>query len=99
MSASGVTYSLDVTAFYCGQMNGVIYAIAGDDFIGQLDWQKYGGDVLIAWIEVDESHRRNGVGSGLVQRLRDEFPDEQINWGYTTTDGTALREHLEEYGQ
>ena len=84
-------YFLDVTGFHHGQTDGVILAVRDDKVVGGLDWQVYGGEVLIAWIEVAEECRRQGIGTGLVKRLKEDFPEEKIDWGMTTPDGTALR--------
>jgi GNAT superfamily N-acetyltransferase len=47
--------------------------------------------VEIAMVEVIETERRQGIGLALVERLQQEYPDRQIDWGYLTPEGMALR--------
>lgn len=96
-TVTGLTLVNDVTGFYCGQMNGTLLACHGPDriVVGGIGWQQYRGSVLIAWIEVAEGWKRQGIASALFHGLQSEFPHKVIEWGYTTPEGTALREALE----
>lgn len=61
--------------------------------MGYLDYQsgKYDGveQVTIAMVEVEPKHRRKGVATVLLDALRHDFPDAEIDPGYTTADGAA----------
>ena len=85
-----------------GGYNGylVAYGAAGKK-LGYLDYQLVtdarwdDGRVEIAMIEVIEQERRQGVGLLLLERLQQEFPDRQFDWGYLTPEGQGLREKWE----
>ena len=67
-----------------------------DSVIGKLDYQYnyYENEIYIDMIEVSEDFRRNGIATKMLEFLRDEHPDVYVDWGYTTSDGTKLKESL-----
>lgn len=74
----------EVTDFYKGQMNGTIWAMLDNILVGYLDWQKYENEILIAYIKVADDNRRQGIGTKMLDKLKEEFPNDKINTGYTT---------------
>jgi|SRR6266498_2313165 len=75
-----------------GGYNGYFIAYASDGTLaGYLDYQSATGDdeVLIAMVEVQPAHRRKGLATLLLARLRGEFPHRTVNPGYQTAAGAA----------
>jgi len=80
-----------------GQYDGVLIAAdpATGEYRGHLDYaylEEPGEEILIQWVEVPEEYRRQGIASQLVEKLKAENPGREVNWGYTSEEGTALRE-------
>ena len=83
-----------ITDSYHGQLDGYCQAESVPDrrAIGYLNFSVFEGRALIKMIEVNENWKRKGVGSALIDCLvRDMKGYENIDWGYTTPDGEALR--------
>ncbi len=69
--------------------NGYFIAYAADGTpAGYLDYQSASGDdqVLIAMVEVRPAHRRQGLATLLLARLREEFPGRTVRPCYQTAD-------------
>lgn len=45
--------------------------------------------IHVKWIEVDESAQRRGIGRALVEALKREYPDHEIDPGMVTDEGAA----------
>jgi len=80
-----------------GQYDGVLTASDPEtgEYRGHLDYahlEEPGEEILIQWMEVPEEFRRQGIASQLVEKLKVENPGREINWGYTSEEGTAFRE-------
>jgi ribosomal protein S18 acetylase RimI-like enzyme len=93
-ASSGITYRTEVTGHHHGQCDGYISAkklVDGKEIqVGYVDWSEYHRKVHIRMIEVLPEYRRQGVGRGLMEAMKVEFPDQQIIEGSTTDDGTKF---------
>lgn len=76
-------------------------AFDGDErWLAHVDWQittepRWGDrTAVIAWIDVEEGHRR-GVATRVLRRVAEEFLDRRMVWGYATKEGELLRRALE----
>jgi GNAT superfamily N-acetyltransferase len=85
----------DYRDYYHGDNYGSIYADLGDKRIGHLDFSGNNLDqeARIQHIETDPDHRRQGVATAMLNKLREDYP--KLNWGGTTPDGTALKKAYE----
>lgn len=83
----------DVTGSHHGQVDGLVVAYAGDEPVGQLDYSMFRGVPRIDMITVRQSWRRQGIATAMLDRLRLELGPlaARLDWGATTSDGTALR--------
>ena len=45
-------------------------------------------------IEVKPEYRRQGIATQMFNFLRKEFADYYVEWGFTTSDGTQLKDKL-----
>ena len=82
------TYSTDA---YDGQVNMVkeIKDRQGNP-IAKLQYNEYKDNINVDMIEVNSKYRRKGLAKELLQDLQRENPNIEINFGYTTEDGTKL---------
>lgn len=104
LSGSGLRFATQGDAVP-GGYNGSIFLLTEEGAqVGRLDYQTCtdsrwdDGAVEIAFVIVAPERRRQGWGSTLVRRLKEEFPDRCIRWGYTTEEGEALRLAVEHMG-
>jgi len=96
-------YEEECYGYSGGQSDCSIHAYDGDKKVGHLDiaYHKVKGreEAYIKMIEVDPAYRGKGIGRGLIQHLAQNIPYEAINWGNTTTDGSALKAAMDKaYG-
>jgi len=86
-----VEYMLTVLDYHSGELFGVVYATADDVVIGKLNfsyWEHADNfPVRIQFIEVVDEYKRQGIATGMVNRLKEEFPGEEIDYGMTTSEG------------
>ena len=61
--------------------------------VAKLDYGVYEDTPNVKMIEVDPEYRRKGIGTKLLQELQKKYPNAEINFGMTTTDGTKLLEN------
>jgi len=89
-----VKYTLSVLDAHGDELFGVVYATIDDVIIGKLDFSywKYAdkNPVSVKMIEVVPEYRRQGIATGMVNSLKEEFPDEGIDYGMTTPEGTGF---------
>ena len=83
-----------ITGHHHGQTDGHIIATEDGKPRGLLEFSLFSGKVFIDWIVTHHRHRRQGVGTALVERLAAEYAGLLV-WGATTPDGTALRNAIE----
>lgn len=83
---AGLRIRNEVSGHSHGQTDGTLLAYDGDKVVGYVDWTKFQGEVSIRMIEVSPESRRQGVGTQLMQALREEFGQTPIVQGDTVTD-------------
>lgn len=84
----------EATGYYKGQLDATLIAI--DDKgspVGYLDYSVYDGRPNIRMVEA--LIKNQGVGRALVEALAKKYPYGDIDWGYTTPDGTALQRAMD----
>jgi hypothetical protein len=79
---------------HSGQSDFKITATEGGNGAGTLDYTVYNNEVSISMIEVPESSRRKGIARQMLQFLQKEYPNSEIKWGYTTDDGSKLKQSV-----
>ncbi len=89
--ATGPKFWNDVRDAYRGDVYGSVYADQGDKRAGHLDYSAGGGKVRVQMIETDPAFRRQGVATGMMDKLKEEFPGHTIKWGMATPEGTAFK--------
>lgn len=85
-------------AHYSGQDNFVIYAVTGPEQTveGKLEYAVFEGKAHIAWIEVTPEYQRQGVARQMFEKLQENFPYGEIDWGWLTPSGSKLKKHLDQ---
>ncbi len=58
--------------------------------VGTLEYGEYDGKPNVKMIEVSKEYRRQGIAAKLLQELQRKYPDQEIDFGMTTDDGTKL---------
>ena len=68
----------------------------GDEQLGYINFRldTYEKEIFIDMISVSENSRRKGIATKMLYALKDEYPDYYVDWGYTTEDGTKLKNAL-----
>jgi GNAT superfamily N-acetyltransferase len=87
-----VDYHVWHTNHAYGQDDYVIYATLGVEkiVVGKLLFSIFENEIYVNYVEVDPDYRRQGIGKGLLNRLRQGFPDMNIHPGYTSEEGSSL---------
>lgn len=89
------TKQIEVTDAYSGQINATLYALdAKGEVAGYVDFTVFNERVSISMIKTLEAYRRKGVGKFLIVELQKEYPDVELDWGYMTPEGAALKNSL-----
>ena len=58
--------------------------------VGTLEYGEYDGKPNVKMIEISKEYRRKGIATKLLQELQRKYPDQEIDFGMTTEDGTKL---------
>ena len=69
--------------------------IIKDNLLGYLSYSVLDDDGTTAYIkmiEIKDTERRKGIATALIKSLEKEYKN--INWGYTTNDGTKFYQSL-----
>lgn len=80
--------------------------VAGDEFykkmtlfdgekpVGYIDYSVYDDKPYIQMIKVIDGEKRKGYGTQLVKNLQKQYPNQEIDWGMMTDEGSALYKSL-----
>ena len=75
---------------HSGQIDMLMQAVRGELTVGTIRYSIFEGRPHISMIEVLEDYRRQGIATQMLRYLQGQYPDEEIEWGYLTEDGSAL---------
>lgn len=73
-----------------GQIDMLMQAVRGELTVGTIRYSIFEGRPHISMIEVLEDYRRQGIATQMLRYLQEQYPNEEIVWGYLTEDGSAL---------
>lgn len=62
--------------------------------VGCISYSVYKGQPSIQMIKVADDEKRKGYGTKLIKQLQKEYPDQEINFGWMTDEGSALYKSL-----
>lgn len=89
-----LTFSDESVGYQNGQHDMVLVAYLDGEMVGSLDYSIYGGIPHIKMLEVKKEFRRMGIGTKLLKQLQNMFPEEEIDLGMLTPDGTKLMQTI-----
>lgn len=75
---------------HSGQIDRLMQAVRGELTVGTLRYSIFEERPHISMIEVLEDYRCQGIATQMLRYLQGQYPDEEIEWGYLTEDGSAL---------
>lgn len=75
---------------HSGQIDMLMQAVRGELTVGTIRYSIFEGRPHINMIEVLEDYRRQGIATQMLRYLQGQYPNEEIEWGYLTEDGSAL---------
>jgi GNAT superfamily N-acetyltransferase len=75
--------------------HGVLIAKTPERQVGYLSYSIYNDVPKIEMIYVAQDYRRHGVAKKMLKALQEISPNEEIDWGYTTDDGTNLKKSID----
>ena len=81
---------------YRNYIKGTVICEIDDVVAGHIDIELNSDEniIYIDMIEVEDEYRRKGIATRMLYYLRNTYPDFYIDWGWTTPDGTALKDKL-----
>ena len=68
----------------------LMQAVRGELTVGTIRYSIFEERPHINMIEVLEDYRRQGIATQMLRYLQGQYPNEEIEWGYLTEDGSAL---------
>lgn len=89
-----LTFSDESVGYQNGQHDMVLVAYLDGEMVGSLDYSVYLGIPHIKMLEVKKDFRRMGIGTKLLKQLQNMFPEEEIDLGMLTSDGTKLMQTI-----
>jgi ribosomal protein S18 acetylase RimI-like enzyme len=90
-SKEKLTYSYEHVNSYSGQDNYEIGVYIDDNIIGVIEYTTFEGELTISNITVLPKYRRRGVGSRLVQMMKDKHPTYKYKPSMKTADGAKFK--------
>ena len=96
IAAKDLNIHTEVWDSYGGWVQGTVVCEYNNDVIGKIDVQINNDEeeIYIDMIEVKPEYRRQGIATQMFNFLRKEFTDYYVEWGFTTSDGTQLKDKL-----
>jgi hypothetical protein len=85
-----------VTGSYGDQIDGALIAYTDDDSqVGYLEYSIYDDVPSIKMIWVVPEYRRYKIAMKMLRTLQSMHPEKEIDWGYTTPDGSNLKNSID----
>lgn len=92
ISETQYKFNDEMIGAHSGQLDMRLSLKFNGEEVGYIDYVVFEGVPSISMIEVTEKGK--SYGTLLVKKLQEMYPDEEIEWGYTTPEGEALRNSL-----
>jgi GNAT superfamily N-acetyltransferase len=73
-----------------------LYYYLDNMYVGYVDFQVNEDikEIFIEMIEVGDDFRRRGIATKMLNKLREDYPDYYVDWGYVLPDGEKLKQVL-----
>lgn len=89
----GIKNTVD-DVYKAGVYDATLIATENDEQVGYLSYSVYKYAPAIKMIWVSPNARRQKIAVKMLKELQRMFPDSEIDWGYTTDDGSALKRNI-----
>ena len=63
--------------------------------VGMIQYALFRENIHIQDMLVKHDLKRQGIGTQMINEIKREYPESNINWGMMTPDGSALYESME----
>lgn len=73
-----------------GQIDMLMQAVRGELTVGTIRYSIFEERPHISMIEVLEDYRRQEIATKMLRYLQGQYPNQEIEWGYLTEDGSVL---------
>lgn len=77
-----------------GNYDATIMATVNGQQVGYLSYNVYQDQPAIKMIWVEPEHRRQKIALRMLKELQKTYPESEIDWGYTTPQGTELKRSI-----
>lgn len=77
-----------------GNYDATITATIDGKQVGYLSYNVYQNQPAIKMIWVEPEHRRHKIALRMLKELQNTYPESEIDWGYTTDQGAALKRSI-----
>jgi ribosomal protein S18 acetylase RimI-like enzyme len=84
----------EVNDIHSGETFSTMSAKVNGEIVGTLEYGEYEGKPNVKMIEVQPEHRRQGIATKLLQELQKKYPEQEIDFGMSTEDGTNLLKNI-----
>lgn len=84
------TFKETSRGYHHGQHDLAIVAYNNDDVAGWIDYAVYENEPSIQMIEVKDQYKRLGLAKQMLMKLQNKYPEQEIDWGSLTADGSKL---------
>ena len=89
-----VSITDEVNDIHSGETFGTMSAKINGEVVGTIEYSEYNGTPSVKMIEIKPEYRRRGIATKLLQELQKKYPDQEIDFGMSTEDGTKLIENV-----
>ena len=94
MAHDNISFVDENIGYHSGQTDNILRAFIGNEQVGYIKYNEFRDEPNIQYILVDPKHRRKGIAKKMVLHLQSLYPNIQLNWGGTTSEGTMLYDSL-----
>jgi len=94
ISQLDLTFTSEVTGAYRGQVNIETGAWLDKRALGYIQYSIYQDEIHINHVLVLPEYRRQGIATALMNKVKEENPEMNINFGMTTPEGASFVDSL-----
>ena len=92
--SDNINISDEVKDYYSGETLSTMSAKVDGEVVGTVEYGEHEGKPNVKMIEVKPEYRRQGIATKLLQELQKKYPDQEIDFGMSTEDGTNLLKNI-----
>lgn len=94
LEAVGLTFRSECRGAHNGQSDMTLFAEQHGRTVGRIEYCLFNGEIHVQFITTAKHMRRKGVARSMAKQLQSEYPGVEIDWGMSTTSGTAFLDAL-----